>query len=102
MTELGADAVLLGGEGDQEEGEMLGKKRREREAERRFQEAEAAEWARRGIVLEAPTNPAFRKALRDAGLDFGSPEYARVLIEVLSAAKERLSHEDRLVIFGGR
>lgn len=82
---------------------MFEKRRRRKAAERRLSEAIAAEWARRGVVPRDSSGPAFRQAAREAGLGSpGDPEYTRLAIDVVAAATESLSEEDRLIVTGGR
>lgn len=82
---------------------MFQKRKRRKAAERRFNEAIAAEWARRGVVPRDSTGPAFRQAVREAELGSpGDPEYTRLAIDVIARATERLSAEDRFIVTGGR
>lgn len=67
-----------------------------RAAERRFKEAIAAEWERRGVRPADSSGPAFRRAAAEAGVD-----YITANEEVIVAAKDRLSPEDRYVVTGG-
>jgi hypothetical protein len=78
------------------------KRKRRKAATRRLHEAVAAEWTRRGVTPRAPGGPAFREAIREAGLPPpGDPEYSRMAIDVVSAASTSLSDEDRFFVTGG-
>jgi hypothetical protein len=82
---------------------MFEKRKRKKAAERRFNEAIAAEWASRGVVPRDSSGAAFREAVREAGLGRpGDPRYARVVVDVMAAAEARLSDEDRFIVTGGR
>lgn len=82
---------------------MFEKRKRRKAAERRFNEAIAAEWARRGVVPRDSTGPAFREAVREAGLGSpGGPEYTRLAVDVVAAATASLSEEDKFIVTGGR
>jgi hypothetical protein len=79
------------------------KRKRRKAASRRFDEAIASEWARHGVKLRDSTGPAFRQAVREAGLGSpGDPEYSELAIAVVRTAKEALSEEDKFIVTGGR
>lgn len=82
---------------------MFEKRKRRKAAERRFQEAIAAEWARHGVTPCNSTGPAFRESVREAGLGVpGDPDYTRLALAVVETAKETLSEEDKFIVTGGR
>ena len=82
---------------------MFEKRKRRKAAKRRFEEAIAEEWARRGVTPRDSTGPAFRAAVREAGVGSpGEPEYTRLALDVVNAAKESLSPEDKFIVTGGR
>jgi hypothetical protein len=81
---------------------MFEKRRRKRDAKRRFDEAIAAEWARHGVKPRDVGGPAFRQAVAEAGIEFPSREYTELAMDVVRDATARLSDEDRFIITGGR
>jgi hypothetical protein len=81
---------------------MFEKRRRRKDAKRRFNEALAAEWARHGVRPRDAGGPAFRQAVAEAGIEFPSREYSELAIDVVRDATARLSDEDRFIITGGR
>jgi hypothetical protein len=71
-------------------------------ARRRFEEAQTAEWGRRGVHPRDSTSDAWQQATRTAGIGVpGDSEYTRVLMEVMHAAAASLSDEDKYMITGG-
>ena len=78
---------------------MFEKRKRQKAAKRRLNEAIAGEWAARGVVPTGPGPQPFREALRKAGLpDVGSSEYTRIVCEVMEDAVSSLSSEDRALV----
>jgi hypothetical protein len=79
---------------------MFEKRRRKKDAKRRFDKAIAAEWARHGVRPSDRGGPAFRQAVAEAA--FPSREYSELAMDVVRDATARLSDEDRFIITGGR